>query len=295
MANHQQSNRRTPLPLSIIVPTYERPQNITTLLQSICSQLKSDDEVIIVDDGSSPQARDSLLQRVGEIDKSNIKIIFEEHIGRRSARNKGIHKAQHETLLFVDDDCVAAPNWLEEMRKSLTTSDVVQGNFWAQQCRKELDRQHELWRMVASTAKTRDTKNRIGTINARNFGINKKRLIEVCGAEPFNPDRDASGGGDVLIGIRLFEIGIDVVLNQNAIVYHGGDASSVVGLMRQKYGHGRGDGLMGAYPPDILSYKNFRRAAWLPVLNGVSPRLAIPLWLAYTFGTVSGILARRMR
>jgi len=98
--------------ISIIIPTYSRPTQLATCLQSLANLRYPRDrfEVIVVDDGSPM----SLETAVAPIRKQlNLKLLKQPNAGPAAARNRGAQQAQGEYLIFTDDDCAPAPDWLQ--------------------------------------------------------------------------------------------------------------------------------------------------------------------------------------
>ena len=98
------------LPVTIIVPYYERPEELTRTLASLERQTYPRDlfEVIVVDDGSRAP-----LERP-EGTPLDIKVVHQEDrgYGLARARNTGARAAAHDILLFLDCDVLAEPGWL---------------------------------------------------------------------------------------------------------------------------------------------------------------------------------------
>jgi GT2 family glycosyltransferase len=97
--------------LSIIIPSYNRPGELTNCLHAI-SHLdfpRERFEVIVVDDGGEHPLNALLAPFHSLID---IKIVITKHGGPAKARNAGASKATGKYLVFTDDDCHPAVNWL---------------------------------------------------------------------------------------------------------------------------------------------------------------------------------------
>ncbi len=99
--------RSEPL-VSVVVPTYDRPDSLRRAIASVLSQRYATWELLVIDDGgdadSKPvvvQARDSRLQWM-QID----------HQGACAARNAGLAIASGEIIAYLDDDNVMDPDWL---------------------------------------------------------------------------------------------------------------------------------------------------------------------------------------
>lgn len=101
---------------SIIVPVYNRPQEVEELLESLSGQTDKDFELVIVEDGSTEKCEDS-CKRYG--DKIAIKYYHKSNEGRSIARNYGIERADGEYYVFVDSDCILPPEYISSLKESL--------------------------------------------------------------------------------------------------------------------------------------------------------------------------------
>lgn len=104
--------------LSIIIPYYNRPEQIHNLLGVLFPQLTDEVEVIIVDDCSTTP----LLV----LDKdSHVKVIrLEENSGGASVpRNIGIDKSIGQFITFIDSDDLVKNNYIEKIINKIDTSD----------------------------------------------------------------------------------------------------------------------------------------------------------------------------
>lgn len=103
---------------SIIVPVYNRPQEVADLLQSLEKQTDRGFEIILVEDGSTipslPDGKGPENLRLKYFQKSNE--------GRSIARNYGIAGADGDYFIFVDSDCILPPQYIETLRKSLAAN-----------------------------------------------------------------------------------------------------------------------------------------------------------------------------
>ena len=100
---------------SIIVPVYNRPEEVADLLQSLEAQTDKGFEIILVEDGSTipalPEGYDASPLRLKYYKKSNE--------GRSIARNYGIEHADGDFFIFVDSDCILPPDYIAKLRKSM--------------------------------------------------------------------------------------------------------------------------------------------------------------------------------
>jgi len=91
--------------ISIIIPTYNRPDHLERLLKSIEQQTNKGYEVIVVHDGPVlSKAYKSLIDNFTKIFKEFIFVCNERNHGAPFSRNRGIRIARYELLALVDDD-----------------------------------------------------------------------------------------------------------------------------------------------------------------------------------------------
>lgn len=105
--------RQTPL-ISIIIPTYNRPERLTSCLESLTKLNYPRDrfEVVVVDDGSKTS-----LESVAApfYSKFELKLLKQRNSGPATARNTGAKQAKGQFLAFTDDDCMPSPDWLKNL------------------------------------------------------------------------------------------------------------------------------------------------------------------------------------
>jgi len=108
---------------SIIIPTYNRPQELASCLDSLTLLEYENNcfEVIVVDDGSRVSPDHAI---VPFRDRISLRLLKQKHAGPASARNAGASQAQGRFLAFTDDDCRPARNWLKELGQHLHTNPV---------------------------------------------------------------------------------------------------------------------------------------------------------------------------
>jgi len=99
---------------SIIIPTYNRPQEIGACLESLSRLDYPRDrfEVFVVDDGSTPSLQPVVVCFFDQLD---VTLLTQTHTCPAAARNAGAKKARGEFLAFVDDDCMPSPDWLQKL------------------------------------------------------------------------------------------------------------------------------------------------------------------------------------
>lgn len=102
---------------SVIVPVYNRVDEVRDLLESLAAQPDPGDfEVILVEDGSSQPCRDVAEAFAPRLD---VKYFYKENEGRSIARNYGIERSRGEWLVFFDSDCVIPPGYFLRLAERL--------------------------------------------------------------------------------------------------------------------------------------------------------------------------------
>ena len=102
---------------SIIIPVYNRPDEVDELLNSLALQTFTDFEVLLIEDGSSIKC-DVIAKKYS--DHLNVRYYFKENSGRSKTRNFGMNKAKGDYFVFFDSDCVIPSFYFEIIKNKLT-------------------------------------------------------------------------------------------------------------------------------------------------------------------------------
>ena len=101
---------------SIIVPVYNRPDEVDELLGSLTEQTEKDFEVIIVEDGSSVTCEKVCNDYKATLD---IHYFMKENSGPGQSRNYGVARAKGEYVIILDSDVVLPPGYIESVSDEL--------------------------------------------------------------------------------------------------------------------------------------------------------------------------------
>ncbi|VAW27352.1 Glycosyltransferase, partial [hydrothermal vent metagenome] len=210
------NHKSTLLLYSIIIPVYNRPQEVDELLASLTQQAYSNFEVVIVEDGSENTCK-SIIEKYSE--RLNIQYHFKENAGQGFARNYGFEKAIGDYFIVFDSDCLIPASYLELVDKS------IQKNGW--DAFGGPDKEHESFTLIQkaisysmtssfTTGGIRGNKKHAGTFHPRSFnmGLSKAVFTKTQGY------KITRMGEDIEFSIRIIENGFKVGLIPEAFVYH---------------------------------------------------------------------------
>jgi glycosyltransferase involved in cell wall biosynthesis len=222
--------------ISIVVPTYNRPQALARCLGSIASLDYSSDrfEVIVVDDGSSYPLQEIISEFSGSF---QIHYLAQDNLGPATARNAGAHLAQGEFLAFVDDDCVLSPRWLSRMAEAAGgstmylfgghTDNALAENIYASASQMLVD-------FLYDHFLSRESPLRFFTSN--NLMVERDHFIRIGG---FHPGFALAAAEDRELSYRWLAEGGDLKFVPEAVVCHY-HQMTLWSYCRQHFNYGRG-------------------------------------------------------
>ena len=201
---------------SIIIPVYNRPQEVDELLESLCKQTFKDFEIVVVEDGSTEKC-DAVFQKYA--DRLPVRYYYKANSGPGPSRNYGAERSQGEYLIILDSDVMAPENYLETIMAELDREpcDAFGGT----------DRAHESFTPIQkaisytmtsffTTGGIRGGKHKMDKFYPRSFNLGiKKSVYEALGG--FAPMRY---GEDIDLSTRIFKGGYSCRLFPEAFVYH---------------------------------------------------------------------------
>ncbi|MCH5219483.1 MAG: glycosyltransferase [Muribaculaceae bacterium] len=202
--------------LSFIVPVYNRPDEVSELLDSLSCQSEKDFEVIIVEDGSSlPCEAQCLAARANGL---NVRYFYKSNEGRSIARNVGMEKAASDFFIFVDSDCVIPPDYVAKVSEFIRSSkaDCFGGPDAAHESFSDVQKAINFaMTSFLTTGGIRGRKKSLEKFTPRTFNMGfTRRVFERVGGfrEMFSEDIDMSK--------RIEKAGFDITLLPEAFVWH---------------------------------------------------------------------------
>lgn len=205
------------LNFSIIIPVYNRPNEIDELLKSLTQQDFTDDfEVLIVEDGSTEKSESIVENYKSEL---NLKYYFKENSGAGASRNFGMEKANGNYFIILDSDVIVPKQYLSEVKKALeyNFTDAFGGPDAAHQSFTSLQKAiNYSMTSVLTTGGIRGKKNAVGKFQPRSFNLGLSKIA----FEKSNGFADLKVGEDIDLTFRLWEKGLKTQLIEKAFVYH---------------------------------------------------------------------------
>src|ERR1700744_3837687 len=111
---------------SIIIPLYNRPQEIKELLETLTHQTYKQFEVLVIEDGSKDDAEDIVKSFADQLD---VHYYVKPNSGQGFTRNFGFERAKGNYFIILDSDCLIPADYLQIVNDSLTKNwlDVYGG------------------------------------------------------------------------------------------------------------------------------------------------------------------------
>ncbi|WP_428329563.1 glycosyltransferase [Mucilaginibacter sp.] len=201
---------------SIIIPLYNRPQEIKELLETLTLQTYKQFEVLVIEDGSVNDAANVVNSFT---DKLDLRYFVKPNEGQGFTRNYGFERAKGDYFIIYDSDCLIPENYLQIVNDALTNNylDAYGGP----------DASHPSFTPVQkaisysmtspfTTGGIRGNKKGIGQFHPRSFNMGISRQVwEKAGG--FIITRS---GEDIEYSIRIHSMGFKIGLIPEAKVYH---------------------------------------------------------------------------
>ena len=202
--------------ISLIIPVFNRPNEVEELLESLTRQTTRGFEVVIVEDGSTI-ASDEVADRYR--DRLAIRYIRIPNGGPGNARNVGARESKGDYLIVLDSDCVLPPGYIQAVRDGIarTGADAFGGPDKASDDFTDVQKAiNYAMTSFFTTGGIRGGKKKMDKFYPRSFNMGiRAEVFRALGG--FSRMRF---GEDIDFSIRLFKGGYKVCLLPGAWVYH---------------------------------------------------------------------------
>ncbi len=260
---------------SVVIPVYNRPQEVDELLQSLVTQTYTNFEVVIIEDGSTIRC-DTVVDRYR--DSLAITYFYKPNTGPGPSRNVGFSMANGVYFVVFDSDCILPSTYFESVEKALHEHSWDAWGGPDQAHKKFTTVQRAMGYSMSSVFTTggiRGGKKHVGWFQPRSFnmGISKKVFQQTNG---FAFDRLAE---DIEFSIRMKKAGFSIGLINDAFVFHK-RRTSLSQFYHQVFGFGQGRVRVARVHPEAIKLTH-----WFPSLFTMGlisllilPFISVPLF-----------------
>lgn len=203
-----------PVSISIVIPTYNRLPILSKCLLALEQQDFSTEtyEIVVVDDGSTDETISWLNQEAANL--PHVQLFQQNHLGAAAARNFGVDRAQGDKIIFIDSDLVVTPTFLSAHTEA-----------W-QQAQQQFGRDRLFtYGLVINTANFEEPTAepyKITDYSAAYFATGNvmipKHWLKTAGL--FDTEFALYGWEDLELGVRLKQLGLQLVKAPKAVGYH---------------------------------------------------------------------------
>lgn len=256
---------------SIIIPVYNRPDEIDELLESLTQQTYKNFEVIVVEDGSTHKCDRVIEKYVHDLD---ISYCLKDNAGQGFARNYGYERAKGSYFIVFDSDCILPEHYLETVNTSLNNNylDAYGGPDKAHDSFTNIQKAISYSMTSAlTTGGIRNKEKAIGGFSPKSFNMGISReVFEATGGYiiPFK-------GEDIEFSTRIKKMGYKIGLIEEAYVYHK-RRTSLLKFFKQLHFFGMARINIARFFPDQLKFVHF-----FPAVFTVGLLITLILWFIY--------------
>lgn len=201
---------------SVIIPVYNRPDEVNELLKSLTQLTYKSFEVIIVEDGSTNECKIVVDTYSNDL---NVRYYKKENSGQGFSRNFGFERAKGDYFVVFDSDCLVPPHYFDAVNEVLEQRDI--------DCWGGPDRAHPTFTPVQkainysmtsifTTGGIRGNKERVSTFYPRSFNMGISREVY----EKTGGYKITRMGEDLEFSVRIEKMGFKTELIEAANVYH---------------------------------------------------------------------------
>src|SRR5690606_26255598 len=232
---------------SVVVPVYNRPQELHELLESLVNQDYKAFEVLIVEDGSV-YTSEEVVKKYQE--RLRMRYFFQENSGQGFARNFGMEQADGDYYVLFDSDCIIPPGYLstlysairERMLDAHGGPDAAAKDFSIFQKAINFS-MTSFWTTGGIRGKLKDTTK----YQARGFNLEMSKEVFAATGGFVDPYR----GEDIELSIRITQMGYRLELVEEAYVFHK-RKNTLLSFFAQAFSFGRNRINVSRYHPDAV-------------------------------------------
>jgi len=248
---------------SLIIPIYNRPEQIDELLDSLTKQTfsdlnKVDFEIIVVEDGSSITCKHIVDKYSTQLD---VKYFFKPNSGQGLSRNFGVENASGDFIITTDSDCILPPHYMETVDEYLNKEnlDAFGGPDMAHPSFNNLQKatSYAMTSLLTTGGIRNKKKSLAGKYYTKGFNCGVKRdiFLKIKGYWDFPPP-----GEEIEFNYKLYKNNYKIGFIENAFVYHK-RRTNLKQFFKQVYLFGRRRAMLNKLYPETS-----RLVFYLPLL-----------------------------
>ncbi len=241
---------------SVIIPVFNRPNEVLELLSSLAHQTYREFEVILVEDGSTIRA-DKVVSQYASL--LSIQYLIQDNQGQGFARNAGMAMARGDFFVILDSDVILPQNYLKALQSAIKERkldafggpDAASADF--SNLQKAMDfAMTSFWTTGGIRGKLKDP----AKYQARGFNMGVSREV----FEKLGGFVDPNRGEDIEWSIRIKKAGYKLELVEEAYVYHK-RKNTLKSFAKQAFSFGRNRVNVSRFHPEAI-----KAVHWLPTL-----------------------------
>ncbi|MEN2283631.1 glycosyltransferase [Algoriphagus sp. SE2] len=249
---------------SVVIPVYNRPDELKELLRSLVSQSFQSFQVIVIDDGSTIKSDDIVREFQ---DKIPINYRYQRNQGQGFARNDGMKLAQGEFFVILDSDVILPKDYLEVLKTAIRARelDAFGGPDAAMEDFSPLQKAMDFamtsfWTTGGIRGKLKNPEK----YQARGFNMGvSRKVFEITGGF-IDPNR----GEDIEWSIRIKKAGFKLELVEEAFVYHK-RKNTILSFAKQGFEFGRNRVNVSRFHPEAIKVVHLLPSLFLLYCLGV--------------------------
>ncbi|MFD2572154.1 glycosyltransferase [Spirosoma soli] len=202
---------------SVIIPVFNRPDELRELLDSLTRQTYKNFEVLVIEDGSTNRADQVVADFEGQL---SIHYFFKENSGQGFTRNYGFERAQGDYFVIFDSDALVPPHYFAAIEQQVQNQwlDAYGGPDTAHPDFSPIQKaiSYSMTSPFTTGGIRGSKKNLGGTYHPRSFNMGLSRKVW----ETIGGYRLSRMGEDIEFAIRIIEHGFKTGLIPDAFIYH---------------------------------------------------------------------------
>jgi GT2 family glycosyltransferase len=201
--------------ISLVIPVYNRPDEVLELLESLTRQTDHDFDVVIVEDGSSLPCESV----VSGFPTLRVLYFTKPNSGPGQSRNYGAERSNGDWIVFLDSDCIIPEHYIATVRRFIgqNSIDAFGGPDRAHDSFTPIQKaiNYSMTSML-TTGGIRGGAERMEKFHPRSFNMGYTREV----FEKTGGFAKMRFGEDIDMSIRIRENGFQTALIRDAYVYH---------------------------------------------------------------------------